>query len=66
MKKILKKKLVLSKATVANLDKNEMNRIIGASIVAICTESCSIVAICCTPTIKYVVNQNPDNLNDKD
>jgi len=57
MKKIVKKRLVLSKATVANLDKDEMNRIIGASLVMICTESCSLVMLCCTPKTKEGLNQ---------
>jgi hypothetical protein len=57
MKKIVKKRLVLSKATVANLDKDAMNRIIGASIVIICTESCSVAILCCTPKTKEKLDQ---------
>jgi len=57
MKRKFEKKLVLSKATVATLDRGEMNRIIGASIMDICTQSCSIMDICCTPTRNYALEQ---------
>jgi len=57
MKKIVKKRLVLSKATVANLDRTEMNRIIGATYVLPCTDSCSYAILCCTPKTKEQLDQ---------
>jgi hypothetical protein len=58
MKKKFEKKLNVSKSTIVNLDKNEMYRIKGASIVIYCTESCSLVYYCCFPTNKCVNLEN--------
>jgi len=63
MKRKFEKKLVLSKTTVATLDRGEMNRIIGATLVLICTESCSLAIGCCTPTKKYALEQIQAEVN---
>lgn len=46
----LTKKLVLNKKTVSNLQDEEMNLIRGASVLFLCTESCSVLVNCCDPT----------------
>ena len=56
MKKRLNKKLVLNKMTIASLKKDEMNLIRGATLVDHCTESCSLVDICCNKTVENIVN----------
>jgi len=51
MKKQIKKKLILNKETIVKLSNAEMGALGGAaSLVLICTESCSLVIWCCTPT----------------
>lgn len=50
MRKKLTKKLVLNKKTISNLDREEMNSARGASVIYICSESCSVIYICCDPT----------------
>ena len=46
-KKKITKKLSLNKETVAGLDAEEMKKIKGASILAACSDSCSVLVICC-------------------
>ena len=46
----MKKKLILNKETVTDLTRDEMHRVWGATLITFCTESCSLVKICCTPT----------------
>ncbi len=50
MKKKLTKKLQLNKKTISNLDKEEMNLLYGASVIIACSESCSVIIVCCDPT----------------
>lgn len=57
MKKRLNKKLVLNKMTVIRLKDNDMQLIRGATLVFDCTESCSLVWICCTPTKQNAIDQ---------
>jgi len=47
MKKKFTEKLVLSKQTIAILNDSDMDLIRGATLIFICTDSCSVVAICC-------------------
>lgn len=47
MKKSFEKKLVLNKKTITNLEQKEMNDVRGGSIIDVCTNSCSIIIICC-------------------
>lgn len=49
MRKKLSKKLVLKKVTITSLNENDMYLIRGATLVHHCTESCSLVHICCDP-----------------
>jgi len=56
MKKRLNKKLVLNKTTIASLKKDEMNLIRGATLVDHCTESCSLVDICCHKIAENLLN----------
>ncbi len=59
MKKKLTKKLTLNRKTISNLTKNEMKLIKGATLLAFCTDSCSLIAICCPTTKENVIEQNP-------
>lgn len=47
MKKRFKKKLVLNKKTVTNLEHKDMDDVRGGSVVYICSQSCSIIYFCC-------------------
>jgi natural product precursor len=47
MKKKFEKKLVLNKKTISNLEHKEMNDIRGGSVIIVCTNSCSVLIICC-------------------
>ena len=58
MKKRLNKKLVLNKMTISSLKDKDMHLIRGATLVFDCTESCSLVWICCTPTKEYAMDQD--------
>lgn len=57
-KKTLTKKLTLNKERISALNYVEMNKIKGASVFLLCTESCSVFMACCDPTTKE------DNNND--
>jgi lipid II:glycine glycyltransferase (peptidoglycan interpeptide bridge formation enzyme) len=46
-KKKLEKKLTLNKETIAGLNADEMKKIIGASVLFLCTDSCSVLGPCC-------------------
>lgn len=48
-KKTLTKKLSLNKEQIASLNPDEMSRIIGASILMPCSDSCSVFLACCDP-----------------
>ncbi len=50
MRKKLTKKLVLNKKTISNLDREEMNSARGASFFIPCSDSCSVIFVCCDPT----------------
>lgn len=47
MKKKLHQKLSLSKETIVGLNPDEMKKIKGASILHVCSDSCSVFFICC-------------------
>jgi len=47
MKKQINKKLALNKETISKLTEGEMNFIHGATILAYCSDSCSVFGICC-------------------
>ena len=58
MKDKFYKRLTLNKEKVSKLTESDMSKIRGASIVHACTESCSLVHICCdTKTIPLEKNQ---------
>jgi len=61
MKKKMNRKLVLNKNTVTSLNDNEMNKVIGATLVWHCTKSCSLVWYCCSPPEENVYDPNQDN-----
>ena len=59
MKTKLSKKLNLNKNKISRLNDHDMNLIRGATLVMHCSESCSLVKICCEPTVKeYLIDQN--------
>ncbi len=58
MKGKLRKKLVLNKKTISNLSEDEMQQVWGATLFAICTDSCSLFALCCPTTQENILQQN--------
>jgi hypothetical protein len=62
MKKQIKKKLLLNKATVSDLTRDEMNRVWGATLLQPCTESCSLFLNCCPPTRERVIVEQEEGL----
>ena len=50
MKKKITKKLTLGKEKIAALNREEMSKVVGASVFVLCSESCSVYVICCGPT----------------
>jgi len=53
MKQKIAKKLTLNKNTVAYLDRHELGEVHGGSVIiqsCKCTESCSLIIICCDTT----------------
>ena len=49
MKKNFAKKMLLNKVTVSRLNDNDMSLIRGATLIYHCTESCSLIYVCCDP-----------------
>jgi hypothetical protein len=60
MKKLLGRKLSLNKKTVINLNERDMELIKGASVVWDCSQSCSVVWLCCKPTEEYIAEPLQD------
>lgn len=58
MKKKLAGKLSLNKNTISNLSQGEMQDIRGASVIFACSESCSIIIVCCDTTEPIKVQEN--------
>jgi len=52
MKKKMIKKLILNKKTISSLNNEEMNLVIGATVIMpeVCSRSCSVMLPCCGPT----------------
>ena len=54
MKKKIEKRFSLNKATVTDLNRDEMKKIIGATLLVpscVCSvKSCSLIRYCCPPT----------------
>ncbi len=60
MKRKFTNKLVLNKKTVSNLTNNDMNTIHGGSLLWVCSESCSVIMMCCdTKTNPIEENRTP-------
>lgn len=61
MKNKFSRRLILNKETITRLNNNDMNLIRGATLIFYCTDSCSVVAICCnTKTNPLEENRDQD------
>ncbi len=58
-KKSLTKRLALNKEKISTLNYDEMIKVKGASALVLCSESCSVLVICCGPTAEKNNVVNP-------